>query len=289
MGWMIYCAICGGPFSSQIDMGDPEGTEDDCYRPWGNNTAELVNLIAYHDWAEGGEPHVFPFHPICYDNILRRCLHPENPEQSSREALWNVFEDLNGGMFRRLQLDYGKPEPSEGQVWDTRKGHEVLVVNPVQIPELDTGLASITKALTNNKALHWNPTTKDLFDKLPAELRQEIFHLLPLGSILALRAASWTMHTTPLSSSFWTQRLENEIPWLWEINTIDLLHSQEVENKAANLLLDIQAKSQFTPDNDDYIFGLANRRRIWGVCEQIRDRYFKKLEELRIPINMNRS
>jgi hypothetical protein len=30
-GWEIYCAICGGPFSSQVDM-DPEGTEEDSYR-----------------------------------------------------------------------------------------------------------------------------------------------------------------------------------------------------------------------------------------------------------------
>lgn len=30
-GWYIYCAICGGPFSSQVEM-DPEGTEEDSYR-----------------------------------------------------------------------------------------------------------------------------------------------------------------------------------------------------------------------------------------------------------------
>jgi hypothetical protein len=30
-GWAIFCAICGGPFSSKVDM-DPEGSEEDCYR-----------------------------------------------------------------------------------------------------------------------------------------------------------------------------------------------------------------------------------------------------------------
>ena len=30
-GWEIYCAICGGTFSSHVDM-DPEGTDEDCYR-----------------------------------------------------------------------------------------------------------------------------------------------------------------------------------------------------------------------------------------------------------------
>ncbi|KAJ5134409.1 hypothetical protein N7448_000569 [Penicillium atrosanguineum] len=30
-GWAISCAICGGPFSSQVNV-DPERTEEDCYR-----------------------------------------------------------------------------------------------------------------------------------------------------------------------------------------------------------------------------------------------------------------
>jgi hypothetical protein len=30
-GWAIFCAICGGPFSSQVDM-DCEGTDERAYR-----------------------------------------------------------------------------------------------------------------------------------------------------------------------------------------------------------------------------------------------------------------
>lgn len=30
-GWAVYCAICGGPFSSQVEM-DPEGTDERSYR-----------------------------------------------------------------------------------------------------------------------------------------------------------------------------------------------------------------------------------------------------------------
>lgn len=30
MGWAIFCAICGGPFSSEVEI-DPENTEE-CYR-----------------------------------------------------------------------------------------------------------------------------------------------------------------------------------------------------------------------------------------------------------------
>jgi hypothetical protein len=37
---------------------------------------------------------------------------------------------------------------------------------------------------------------EDIFDKLPHELRHEIFKLLPAGSILALKAASWATNFT---------------------------------------------------------------------------------------------
>lgn len=30
-GWEVFCAICGGPFSSQMDM-DAESTDENCYR-----------------------------------------------------------------------------------------------------------------------------------------------------------------------------------------------------------------------------------------------------------------
>lgn len=30
-GWEVYCALCGVPFSSQVEM-DPEGTDENSYR-----------------------------------------------------------------------------------------------------------------------------------------------------------------------------------------------------------------------------------------------------------------
>jgi hypothetical protein len=71
--------------------------------------------------------------------------------------------------------------------------------------------------------------------------------------------------------------LRAEIPWLWEIHDVDVFQSQESEDKASKLLLDIEKKSRYTAENDDYVLGLANRRRTWGVCEQIRTRYLDGL------------
>lgn len=125
-----------------------------------------------------------------------------------------------------------------------------------------------------------NTQGKDVFNSLPPGLRLGILRLLPAGSILALKAASWAMHTTTLPREFWKHRLRSEMPWLWEIHDIDVFESQELEDKASKLLLEIPVKSQYTSKNDDYILGLANRRRIWGVCEQIRRLYFEKLKNI---------
>jgi hypothetical protein len=155
-----------------------------------------------------------------------------------------------------------------------------LVSNPVRISKLDADFDLIMKSLDKKAEQDQNPQDEDIFNKLSPELRHEVFKLLPAGSILALKAASLAMHTTTLSREFWKHRLRSEMPWLWEIHDIDVFQSQELEDKTSKLLLDIQKKSQYTSKNDDYIFGLANRRRIWGVCEQIQSRYLEKLKNI---------
>lgn len=155
-----------------------------------------------------------------------------------------------------------------------------MVVNPVKIPQLDADFDFIMKSQDKKAGQDQNPQGEDVFNRLPPELRHEVFKLLPAGSILALKAASWVMHTTTLPREFWKHRLRSEMPWLWEIHDLDVFESQELEAKASKLLLDISVKSQYTSKNDDYILGLANRRRIWGVCEQIQCRYLEKLKDI---------
>ncbi|KAF3394026.1 hypothetical protein F1880_005532 [Penicillium rolfsii] len=281
----------------QVEM-DPEGTEEGSYRydvlidydlGWLDKLCALgFNSDAsgndnYHDFAEIGKPHVYPFHPICYQDILLRCLNQGNQEQIRRDVLWNVLEGLN--QYVRLQLSYGEPEPLDQQFWCEEKGHEILVVNPVTIPQIDADLDFIKQSLDQRASPSQSPPREDIFDKLPYELRHEIFTLLPSGSILALKAASWSMHITTLSCEFWRDKLKAEIPWLWEIHEVNVFHSQESEERASKVLLDIHKKSTYTSENDDYIMGLANRRRIWGVCEQIRARYLEGLACVSGPDN----
>ncbi|PYI35974.1 hypothetical protein BP00DRAFT_333387 [Aspergillus indologenus CBS 114.80] len=328
--WDIYCAICGAPFSSRVDI-DTEGTEGNRYRyeilknsslKWldevralglnadspatdksyltglgyysgmgcidaaiGNVSGvdlprpALKHTHRYQDYNDEEAPHVFPFHSICYEEILLRCLWKVS-RQLQREVLFNAFEALHDEGYVRLNVDYGAPNPPEEQYWEANKGEEVLMVNPVKIPELDAQLSQIAKfrGKGNESMAKAGPPRQDIFSRLPIELRHEIFRALPAGSILSVKAASAVMHATLLTARLWRRKLECEVPWLWELADYNVFQSQEAESRASELLLNIDYKSRYTSENDDYVFGLANRRRIWGVCEQIRSKYLELLE-----------
>ncbi|OJJ77719.1 hypothetical protein ASPBRDRAFT_36976 [Aspergillus brasiliensis CBS 101740] len=324
-GWAIFCAICGGPFSSQVDM-DCEGTDERAYRfdiledcnlewldelralginpdatgsdksfltgsgwyfdygeievvagdhvniPYPKN--EIVPMVAYHDFSEIGQPHVFPFHSVCYE-VLERCISLKTPGEIQGHTLYQVFEQANGGRYVRLQLDYGDPDPPAEQVWETLRGQEILVVNPVDIPELESEISDI-KCLLDMKTDVDNEMKlckDDIFNRLPIELRHEIFKHLRPESILALKAASRVMHTTLIPRSTWEAKLVDTYPWLWEALEISVFQSQEIEEKASSLLLACREHGRPTGRSYGFTLGLANRRRIWGVCEQIRSRY----------------
>ncbi|KAF4207526.1 hypothetical protein CNMCM8927_002931 [Aspergillus lentulus] len=326
-GWAIFCAICGGPFSSQVDM-DCEGTNErayrfeilkDCNLEWldelralgmnpgatgsdksfltgsgryfdyggievvaGNHMnipypkSDIVPMVAYHDFAEIGESHVFPFHSVCYE-VLRRCISLRKPGEIRGHALYHVFEQANGGRYVRLQLDYGDPDPPAEQVWEVIRGQEILVVNPVTIPELESEISEI-KCLLDTKTYLDNETRlheEDIFGRLPTELRHEIFKHLRPESILALKAASRVMHTTLIPRSTWEAKLVDTYPWLWEVLELSVFQSQEIEGKASMLLLACREHGESTGKSYGYTLGHANRRRIWGVCEQIRSRYLE--------------
>ncbi|KAL6230961.1 hypothetical protein BDW75DRAFT_248250 [Aspergillus navahoensis] len=328
-GWAIFCAICGGPFSSQVDM-DYEGADErayrfdilkDCSLEWldelralganpdatgsdksfltglgrywdcggievvaGNHVNipypknEVVPMVAYYDFSEIGLPHVFPFHPVCYE-VLWRCITLRQPGEVRGDRLYHVFEEANDGRYVRLRLDYGDPDPPAEQVWETLRGQEILVVNPVNIPELESEISDIkclldTKTNLDNKMRRHG---EDIFSRLPIELRHEIFKHLRPESILALKAASRVMHTTSIPRSMWGTKLVDAYPWLWEVHELSVFQSQEIEEKASRLLRACGEHGASTGKSHGYILGLSNRRRIWGVCEQIQGQYLEKL------------
>jgi hypothetical protein len=88
------------------------------------------------------------------------------------------------------------------------------------------------------------------------------------------------MHTTSCPDSLWVGKLVDTYPWLWEVHELDVLQSQALEEKTSQLLRACRDNGAFSSKSHSYVLGLANRRRIWGVCEQIRSQYVEKLEDM---------
>ncbi|KAE8343030.1 hypothetical protein BDV24DRAFT_161847 [Aspergillus arachidicola] len=250
--------------------------------PVGPNSQPQDRFYAYVLWHDGDQEHipVFPFHKMCYEEILRRCF---KDEPINGDVLYFLCKELaNDFSHNSLLLDYGDPSPHFEQYWECRKGEEILVTNPVEISPLTKYLEELREMVNNERDTsepQEAPQSFDIFSTLPYELRQQIFSLLPLSSVLALKAASWSMHTTQLPDKSWKTRLEYDIPWLWEVHDINLTGSQKLEAKLSKTIAKLEEKSQYRNDKVNYIPGLANRRRIWMVCEDIRDMYHERLAE----------
>ncbi|THC90088.1 hypothetical protein EYZ11_010452 [Aspergillus tanneri] len=243
-----------------VSPGEDPNLPIDRIHDFANNRTGKPEAVftVYFDWADNVKKNVFPVHRACYEELLHRCLKQHEDDKAvNRDILCSVFEDLNCAPW-------------------------ALVVDPVRIEQLRTRLDLIQDLLGDTQPEAQSSPKEDIFNRLPYELRNEIFNLLPSGSILALKAASWSMHTTALPDNIWKEKLRNEMPWFWEVRDIIPFKSQRLESGLSKILMDVAEKSQHTDVGYDPIPGLVNRRRIWGVCEQIRGLYLKKMEEVEL-------
>ncbi|OGM39471.1 hypothetical protein ABOM_011925 [Aspergillus bombycis] len=221
-------------------------------------------LTVYYDHGFCHEPVAWPVHRVCYQEILRRCITQNSNTTFDRASLCDVLEELECEPYTRLRLDYGKPSLILNGPWRCIRGEEVLIMNPVEIPQLDSYLDFI-RGETNDllPGSSENHMRRDIFDKVPAEIRLEIFKRLPVASVLAVKAASPSMNATVLPSDLLMKVLRADMPWLWELQDTDTFYSGESVSRLSLTLLDLFQKSHYKEGTWNYIPGLVNRRRIW--------------------------
>ena len=168
-----------------------------------------------------------PFHPTCFEIFTR----------ASRKAFGYV--DINGLMkWRNLESDYetdsafprhAAVQKGSEQSWHHEQGDEWLSANPVLIPGLEDLLlssiqdvavqadhASAGRNIHNVSAQF----SEDPFEKLPREIADSILHFLDPLDVASLRLASLAQY---LPISDWEAKLEDEMPWLWEIRDNEAL------------------------------------------------------------------
>lgn len=162
-----------------------------------------------------------PFHPACFDIFTR--LSRQN---------FNGQVDLNGLMgWFYLEHSYDQYHPdvkrSSSQWWHHTAGNEYLAANPLSAQGLDIILKSALTAESDFSTQFGAfavpeifPTeAEDIFKTLPEELRLEVVSYLASKDIASLRLSSRIFRQLPIH--LWHRLLREEMPWLWEVWTMD--------------------------------------------------------------------
>jgi hypothetical protein len=119
---------------------------------------------------------------------------------------------------------------------------------------------------------------KEPLNNLPVEMVHLILDYLPGESIFTLNKASWTIHTRTWNNHFWKRRLVQDMPWFWEVQAyIAGVHDgkQACDYRALFMWLDQETKPMYAISGP--FMGVANRRRIWGPCSELAERYHGRL------------
>jgi hypothetical protein len=117
---------------------------------------------------------------------------------------------------------------------------------------------------------------RDPFRNIPYDLTHEILRYLSGDSIMALNRASWTIFSRTRSNLFWKKRLSEDMVWFWELpQFLQNCQNRAGDYKALYLWLDKRTKPLYGLTG--VFMGVANRRRIWGPCAELADRYHRRL------------
>lgn len=172
-------------------------------------------------------------------------------------------------------LEYGAAGLMQEQFWETLAGYEFLVSNPRDAPGVEElvlsmfGSRSFEPLISNNDI--GERVRSDPFAKLPYDLVYRISTMLEDGDLFNVANASWPMHALLRGvGPFWRQRLKHTMPWFFELHGIlerdqTLLHAHDPKR------VYLWAEKITRPERwmSGPIMGVANRRRIWTVCEEI--------------------
>lgn len=125
---------------------------------------------------------------------------------------------------------------------------------------------------------------QDPFCKLPPELILHTTTYMEGLDILALRKASLSFRNTTSDSKFWKSLLQREQKWLWDSifdprfwESSERPQSQSVDWKKLYTLLEKSTGYSYGLKGE--MMALANRRRIWKVCERIGEVYDNVLQQ----------
>ncbi|KAB8246412.1 hypothetical protein BDV35DRAFT_354108 [Aspergillus flavus] len=231
--------------------------------------------MCYDEGTEDAAGPVLPFHWSCFEILTRVLTGSTEISRVNLNALYGVMSALTN--HSSLHLSYGNDiSRSQGRYWECIPGAEYCAKNPTDTPmvdELFQNLSTDSKFKRPSLEIELRerrPT--DPFGQLPLEIAQQICMFLPGDSLKALAQASLSVQMITQDNSFWKRFMQWDMPWLWEFQTLQ--NQKDVNYKSLYLWLNKMTTPRYGMD-DLNLMGVANRRRVWGVCEQLASRYNK--------------
>ncbi|KAF7326365.1 putative f-box domain protein [Mycena venus] len=221
----------------------------------------------------------YPIHPPCLQLLTRVLCGNAKIESLDKDILYHTMSNLHDNFASGLDLDYGEPESGFDQTWYSNSGAEMLVINPMATPSFTEFLrnaVSTTEFTLPPPSMITSRVQHDPFATIPYDVAHALLLLLPLDTVIALCAASYPIHAFfgPSNRAFWRAALFACMPWFWELH--ELVRDSTLNPKTTDYKgLFLWADKHTMPREGLHgpFMGVANRRRIWGVCLQLAEEY----------------
>ncbi|KAL5335232.1 hypothetical protein BJX70DRAFT_375831 [Aspergillus crustosus] len=219
---------------------------------------------------------VVPFHWCCFELLLCSLTGTTDPKNVNLDILYDAMMSQCNTAGSALRVAYGDDVArAQGRYWRCLPGAEYSVKNPTRTPALEEFIKTELRTNTNlrkpSEELNLGTRQpKSPFGALPIELVHQICSYLPGDSLSSLTHASTFIHLVTQDNYFWGCFIQSSMPWLSESEL--LTHPQDLNYKQVYLWLNSITAPKFAME-DAKLMGVANRRRIWGVCEELSSTY----------------
>ncbi|BCS27878.1 uncharacterized protein APUU_60926S [Aspergillus puulaauensis] len=220
---------------------------------------------------------VVPFHWCCFQILLRSLTGSDAPKDANLDVLYDAMMSLCNVSGSALRLAYGDHVAhAQGQYWQCLPGTEYSVRHPTGAAGFEE-LARMQIETTGRlraPSKHFdigNRQPRNPFGALPAELVYQICSFLPGESLKSLIQASAFIHLVTQDDYFWRCFIQSDMPWLWEKQVLRQSDT-DLNHKQVYIWLDAITAPKYGLE-DATLMGIANRRRIWGACDELSRNY----------------
>lgn len=220
-------------------------------------------------------------HEACY-KLLTRCLTTKDTPEINKDVLYTVMQQNTQDLANSLNLYYGGIGGPE-QFWECYAGEEWTVFDHGTKVRIEEVLESMLPA-----RLFDPPATppldlthkvrRDPLAVLPYDILHGIFAELSMKKTLRLMQASWHIFESTRDPAFWRLMIRVHIvPWFWELDGFlkNAIFPDAIDWKGMFQWLNEVTKGTYGMEGP--LMSIANRRRIWDVCQQIAPLYHEKL------------